>query len=92
MSGGRDDAQVAVGLQDRKHPAAEKKNDDDDQEPDDWRAPVRRNTETARRPTAARPEAVAGRWVRRSPQEVGFMMGKPLRNVKVCSMTAGLDT
>jgi hypothetical protein len=45
-------------------------------------APACRKQHTARRATAAHSEAVSGRWVRRSPQEVGFMMALPRGDVK----------
>jgi hypothetical protein len=74
--------EVAVRLQEAERAAAEQKGEGDDRQPDDRSAPAWRDNETARGLSAARPEAVAGRRVRRSPQEIGLMMGEIDRCVK----------
>src|SRR5712691_12680242 len=78
----RDGMEVAVGLQDAERAAPEQEGERHDGQPDYGGAPTRRRNEPARRSPAARPEAVAGRRVRRSPQEVGLMMGEIDQGVK----------
>src|SRR5260370_29386094 len=80
--GGRDGADIVVRLQQPERAAAEQKHNRNDGQPDHGRAPARRNNETPRRSSPARPEAVARRRVRRSPQEVRLMMGEIDQRVK----------
>jgi hypothetical protein len=80
-----------VRLQEAERSAAEQKGEGDDRQPDDRGTPAWWDNETARGLSAARPEAVAGRRVRRSPQEIGLMMGEIDRCVKeVASRTRSL--
>src|SRR4029077_20403701 len=79
---GRDGMDVAVRLQQPERTAAEQKHNGNDGQPDHGRAPARRNNETPRRSSPARPEAVARRRIGRSPPEVGLMMGESDRCVK----------
>src|SRR5260370_34996753 len=85
---GRDRMDVAVRLEQPDRAAGEQKDGGDEHQPDYGRAPARRNNETARRSSAARPEAVARRRVRRSPQEVRLMMGEIDRCVKAVASAA----
>src|SRR2546425_4565971 len=80
--GGRYRVDVLVGLQEPERAAPEQEDHGDDRQPDYGGAPMRRRNEPTRRSSAARPEAVAGRRVRRSPQEVGLMMGDIDQGVK----------
>ena len=73
---GRDGMEVALRLQDAECTAPEQEDQGDDRQPDHGGASMRRRNQPALRSSAARPEAVARRRVRRSPQEVGLMMGE----------------
>src|SRR2546421_3637287 len=84
--GGGNRMHVPVRRQHAVDAAPEQERDDQDDRPDEWVILARGNEETARRAASARPEAVSGRGVRRSPQEVGFMMGILAAAVKaLCS-------
>src|SRR5438552_11893174 len=84
----RDGVEVAVGLEDAERAAPEQEDERHDGQPDHGGAATRRRNEPARRSPAARPEAVAGRRVRRSPQEVGLMMGEIDQGVKEVAPSA----
>src|SRR5256712_6146889 len=86
--GGRYRVDVLVGLQDPERAAPEQEDHGDDRQSDHGGAAMRRRNEPARRSSAARPEAVSGRRVRRSPQEVGLMMGEIDQGVKEVAPSA----